>query len=332
MRLFEPSAVTLQVTRKPQGVLCSGSIVFDVVVRPVDASHWGTTTVVESIEYHVGGNGANTSYTLAMLGVPTRLLGMVGRDDQGRFLLERLGRAGVDLSGVGQAEEPTAATVALVNSAAERKLLHRPGVSVKAFAGPARFTPELTAGMSHYHLASLFILPRLRAHAAEMLARARAAGLSTSFDTNWDSEGRWMRDLEPCLPHLDFFFTNQDEARMVTGSSDPAVAAQVVRDKGVRTAVIKLGRRGCAIFAQGSEVFCPAFDVVAKDSTGAGDCFVGGFLAAVLRGASLAEAGRYGNAVGALSVERIGAIEGVLSQEQTEAWMRSARLRVEGLS
>jgi len=53
------------------GVLCSGSIVYDTVVRPVADSGWGTTSFVETIEYHVGGNGANTSLTLATIGMPS---------------------------------------------------------------------------------------------------------------------------------------------------------------------------------------------------------------------------------------------------------------------
>src|SRR6476661_7133557 len=54
------------------GVLCCGNLVLDIIVRPVDAFPWGTTTLVESIEQHLGGNGANTSYTLGKLGITTR--------------------------------------------------------------------------------------------------------------------------------------------------------------------------------------------------------------------------------------------------------------------
>ncbi len=64
-----------------------------------------------------------------------------------------------------------------------------------------------------------------------------------------------------------------------------------------------------------------------KDTTGAGDCFVAGFLAARQRGASLADAGHFANAVAAFSVQRMGAVEGVLPLAETESWMRSARLR-----
>jgi sugar/nucleoside kinase (ribokinase family) len=69
----------------------------------------------------------------------------------------------------------------------------------------------------------------------------------------------------------------------------------------------------------------PAFDVPVKDTTGAGDCFVAGFLASWLRGTPLEEAGRFANAVGALSVQCVGASAGVRTFEWTQDWLRSAK-------
>ncbi|MBV9404903.1 MAG: carbohydrate kinase family protein [Acidobacteriaceae bacterium] len=308
-------------------VLCCGNIVYDTLVRPVEELHWGRgTTFVESIEYRAGGNGASTSRALAILGVPVRLLSVVGADEQGRFILDKLQRAGVDIVGVEQVSAPTAATVAMVNSTGERKFFHRPGASAVGLAAPVFFQP-VRSQFVHFHLASFFVLPRLRARGPEPLIHAREAGWTTSFDTNWDPEDGWMQTLEPCLPYIDVLFMNEDEARMITGADDPKTGARVVLGRGTRTAVMKLGRRGCAIYTDDSEILCPAFEVKAKDTTGAGDCFVAGFLAAWKHGASLRESGRFANAVAALTVQHIGAVEGVLSFAETEAWMRNAPLR-----
>ncbi len=196
------------------GVLCSGSIVYDTLVRPGDESCWGTTSFVESIEYHVGGNGANSSIALAILGVPVRLLGAIGRDDQARFVLKALRAANVDISHVLTVEAATAATIVIVSSTGDRKFLHRLGASAYAFPDAIEFTPELLAGVAHYHSASLFVLPSFRAHAPETLRRARQAGLSTSLDTNWDAQGRWMQDLAPCLPMWMFSFSTKTSAHV----------------------------------------------------------------------------------------------------------------------
>jgi sugar/nucleoside kinase (ribokinase family) len=87
--------------------------------------------------------------------------------------------------------------------------------------------------------------------------------------------------------------------------------------------VIKLGARGCAVFTSGEATHVPGFVVDVVDTTGAGDCFAGGFLAALNSGAAYAEAARFANAVGALSVQKIGAINGVRSRAETEAWLRA---------
>jgi ribokinase len=309
------------------GVICSGAMVFDIVARPVEGVRWGGTTLVDSIEFHVGGNAANTSLGLASLGIPVRVVAAVGRDEQGRFVLDRLRGGGVDTGCVQLVDEPTAATMVLVKNDGDRGFLHCPGASAAAPRAPIEFTPAMAEGMRHYHLASLFILPEFQAHAPESLRRARAAGLSTSLDTNWDPHERWMLDLAPCLPHLDVLFMNEDEARMITGAAEAAAAARCVRERGVRIAVMKLGARGCLISTVDGDLACPAFDVQVKDTTGAGDCFVSGFLAARLRGADLAGAGRYGNAMGARSVERTGAGTGVGSWAELTSWIGATGAR-----
>lgn len=311
----------------PRGVICSGSINYDIVVRPVEAPQWGTTTFVETIDYHLGGNGANTSLALATLGVPARLAGLIGRDEPARYLLGKLERAGVNVSAVDRSDAPTSTTLVMINGAGNRKFLNRPGTSQAVFAAPLTFARALTAGMAHYHMASFFILPRLRHSAAETLRRARHAGLTTSLDTTWDPLGEWMNALAPCLPELDLLFMNDDEARMVTGASDASHAAREMLRRGVRTAVMKLGERGSAVFTKESELYLPAFDVDCVDSTGAGDCFVAGFLAVLMRGGSIAEAAAFGNAVGALIVRKVGANTGVLPYEDTLTWMRGAAVR-----
>src|SRR5579872_3477819 len=146
------------------GVLCCGNLVLDILVRPVDQFSWGTTTLVESIEQHLGGNGASTSYTLGKLGAHVRLIGMVGADAFGDELVSRLAGAGVDTECITRSHAPTATTIAIVNAQGNRMFLHRLGASGEAFADPVTLTPALTNGITHFHLASVFGLPRLRLH------------------------------------------------------------------------------------------------------------------------------------------------------------------------
>lgn len=305
------------------GVLCTGNLVFDILVRPVDEIPWGKTAHVESIEQHSGGNGCSTSYTLGMLGTRVRLLGAVGADAFGDFLVERLRSACVETSGLRRTAAPTATSVAIVAHDGARGFLHRRGSSAEMYVSPEEFERELADGFQHYHVAAPFGQTRMRPLHPDLLRRARAAGLSTSLDTHWDSEGIWLADLAPSLPATDFLFVNEDEARMLCASADPDVAGSVLRERGAGVVIVKLGARGCAVYTASGRIVVPAFAVGAVDTTGAGDCFVGGFLSEKLRGRSLEEAARFANAVAAMSVSCLGGTAGVASREETEAWMRA---------
>lgn len=304
-------------------ILCAGSIVQDTIIRPVDVPRWGTTTFVDAMDRYVGGNGANTASALAVLGNRVRLLGAIGIDESAQFVRAHLDRLHVDTGELTLSSKPNAATTVLVNSAGDRQFLHRLGSSHDAFCDPMEFTESLIGGSRHFHLASFFVLPKLRVNAPEVLRRARAAGLSTSLDVNWDASGEWLHALAPALPYVDIFFVNEDESRMLSGTSDRSEAAKRFHSCGARRVVQKLGGHGCAIFTAGeaSPLYCEPYDVACIDTTGAGDCFAAGFLTALLRGAPLQECGEWGNAAGALSVSRMGAVTGLHSRTQFESWL-----------
>ncbi len=312
------------------GVLCLGNIVFDVLVRPVSELRWNTTSWVGSIRHTMGGNGANTAFTLAVLGAPVRLLGWIGADPAGAALLEKLSRAGVDTSFVRRGSAPTATTVSLVNERGDRFLLHAPGVSGEAFQEPPELAGPLIEGMGRLHLANLFAIPGLRRHGAQILRQARQAGLSTSLDTGWDQHGRWMEDLGPALKWTDLLFVNREETVGLTRSTHLQEAARIFASCGVGAVVFKLGEDGCAIWREGRWVRVPAFEVPATDTTGAGDCFAGAFLAALGRGLGWEESARFANAVAALTVAELGSTEGLRPWHEVERWMRSARIRTSG--
>jgi sugar/nucleoside kinase (ribokinase family) len=160
-----------------------------------------------------------------------------------------------------------------------------------------------------------------------MLRTARERGLTTSLDTCWDPHNEWTQVLEPCLPNLDILFMNEDEATQIASGRTMEVLARAVMEQGPAMVVIKLGREGCRIYTATQNVICPAYDVEARDTTGAGDCFVAGFLAAYLDGASAERAGSMGNGTGALSVQQIGAVDGLLPRPEQEAWMARTALR-----
>ena len=293
-------------------VVC-GNVVHDVVARRVEQPlAYGASTLIEHIGQHLGGNASNTSFALARLNCAVQTLSLIGDDASGEFIVSRLRSAGADTAGIHKVPAPTSMALSLVNAKAERALLYLMGASGEDFPEPF----EIPSGGTHFHLAAVFRMRYLRRHAPAILRMARECGMTTSADTQWDTEGEWMTVLRPSLPHLDLLFVNEDEARLLTGHAEPSLAAAALRDAGAPRTVVKLGADGCLV--DGEHV--PGFVVDAVDATGAGDCFVAGFLAALSRGLNFQLAARVANAVGALSVQQTGAVEGLLDWKQTQSW------------
>lgn len=292
-------------------------MVFDILVRPVEQLRWAATTLVETVSQQLGGNAGSTSYTLGKLGIPTFVVTLAGRDPEADAVIARLESASVNTSRLMRTDAPTSVAVSLVNQAGERALLYRLGASAEEF-------PSFPiSGANHFHLAAVFRMKHLRTSAPAVLRQAKALGMTTSVDTQWDTEDEWMKVLAPSLPSTDLLFVNEDEARMLTGHGDAEAAARSLRDGGAKVVCVKLGPQGCAVFGEELRFTSPGFRVSAIDSTGAGDCFSAGYLAALQRNLSHRDAARIANAVGALSVQQLGATAGVRNWDETLAWMHS---------
>ena len=120
---------------------------------------------------------------------------------------------------------------------------------------------------------------------------------------------------------------NEVEAEEITGIpvndlESAKKAAAWFRDKGVRNVVITLGSKGVFVSSKGREEIVPAFKVDAIDTTGAGDAFNGGLLAALSRGDDLWDAARFGQGLAALSVQRIGTTPAMPKLEEIEAFLK----------
>lgn len=133
------------------------------------------------------------------------------------------------------------------------------------------------------------------------------------MDLDWDPSSEWKQLLEPLCPLLDFLFVNREEGQAIAGSADPDEVGRRLRRLGAKTVVWKLGAEGCRVFEGRTDFAAAAPRVEAVDTTGAGDVFCGAFLAAVDRGAGLAEAARQAVEAAAESVQRVGAAEGLES-------------------
>jgi sugar/nucleoside kinase (ribokinase family) len=280
---------------------------------------------VGTIRLTVGGSSAITACGLARLGMRVAHGGVVGDDILGHSVLEALRDRGVDTSTVTiDPAIPTGATVHL-GTGEDRAMLTATGTidRLRAEDVPREILPHIR----HLHAGSTAIQPKLRPGLPALFDEARAAGVTSSFDTNWDPDRIW-EGIEPMLAATDVFLPNEREAALISGVIDPFDAARALvaraeaagRDPaaGPLAVVVKLGADG-ALAVRGDEALrVPAEDVEVIDSTGAGDGFNAGFLYGFLGDRPLAECLALAVACGSLSVRAIGGVDGQATVEEAE--------------
>lgn len=257
--------------------------------------------LVDTADLVLGGSGAIVAAGLARLGVRTALAATVGDDVFGRFIRDTLAACGVDTSWI-RTDPDVASPVTVVLSAGDRAILTYPGTL--ATTGRDIVDDELLARVRHVHSASMFLLPQLAPHLAEIFHRARAAGATTSLDTNWDPAEHWA-GARTLLEQTDILLPNTAELLAITGMPDVDRAAGSAVHLGCAVA-LKNGAAGATLWTDRDTITVPAAPVEAVDSTGAGDSFDAGFISAMLDG--LTDRGRLERAVlcGSLSTRGFG--------------------------
>jgi sugar/nucleoside kinase (ribokinase family) len=300
-------------------IACLGVIVVDIVGAPIETlPAQGTLELIDRLEMHIGGNAANTADALARLGLSVGLVGGVGDDAFGEYVLSALATHGVNVSAVIQESHTgTAASFVVVDSKAQRAFLHVPGAN--ATFSPTQVRWEAIAGAQIFHVAGLQLMCQLEGEPiAAILKEAKRYGMVTVLDTVMNPRSQGWEGLAPTLPFLDWFVPSIDEAIGLCQESDREAIVAKLRKSGATNIVLKDGAHGCFVYPQNEAAFhTPAFSVQAVDTLGAGDSWSAGFCVGLLRGWDLVKTTRFANAVGATCVEAFGATTGILSESAT---------------
>ena len=316
---------------RPFDLLVVGEVNADVIVADPDPRPMfgQAERIVQDIRPAVGSSSVITACAAARLGLRVAMVGVVGDDLFGRFMLDAMRDRFVDVSAIRVASDaPTGASVILTNGR-DRAILTARGTIGAVTA------EDVTAGLlrqaRHVHIGSWFLQDGLRPTAAALLAAARDAGLTTSLDPNWDPSGRWDDGLTALLPGLDLVFPNDAEVSRIAGFEDPEIAAVELarlgrpgngggRSETGLMVVVKCGADGAfAATADGVVARAGAYPVTALDTTGAGDSFDAAYLAAWLAGAAPNEALRAGAVAGALSTTALGGVDGQPTRSALDA-------------
>jgi len=307
-------------------VVSLGIVCADVVVRPIEAfPERGKLTQVPHLEMHLGGLAGVTATVLSQLGADASFLGCVGDDGFGDYLLGVMKAQGVDVSHVRRTSEAgTSATVVLVSEDGERTFLHHVGAN--GLVSEQDVDLDFVSQARILHWGGPSVNPGLDGEPiGRVMEKARERGLVTSMDTCFDPQGKWFAHIEHALPHLDIVMSSLEEARCYTDKDEPESIADFYLSFGVETVLIKLGGDGLYVKNSTEEHRLPAHKVEVVDTTGAGDAACAGFLYGHLHGASLLDCAKLANAVGALTVQKMGGAEAINSLDQVKAFMEAAK-------
>lgn len=289
-------------------VLVAGDANLDLILRGDVVPRFGQAEqLLDSADLVLGSSAGICASGLARLGVETALCARVGDDLFGGETRHLLEDAGVDTRDVAATREPTGLSIVLSHPD-DRSILTLSGAMASLEASDiARAATRF--GATHVHVASFFLLPNLARDLPTLLAELRARGITTSLDTNWDPAERWDH-VEACLPVVDVLLPNTAEALAIASAcglpaDDPETAALALSSRGP-TVVVKAGADGGFAAAGGTIVHAPGLLVDVVDTTGAGDSFDAGFLAAWTEDAPLADAVRWAAVTGSLSTRGAG--------------------------
>ena len=243
-----------------------------------------------------GGGAIITAITAARLGIRTAVISATS--DLGRSTLRA---AGVTLRDLRRPDEPPAITVA-ISTRRDRTFVTYNGVNDYLETRLLEAVPRVDA--RHIHCA---FYPARCLRWVRLIQELQRRGRTVSWDFGWNPRLTDDAALPKLLGVLDVVFVNEVEARLYSGARSLPSAFAWWRST-ARNTVVKMGRRGATYVSAHAVLRSPAPRVRAVDTTGAGDAFNGGFLAALVRGSDTTECLRMGNEAGARSTTKAGGV------------------------
>ncbi len=244
-----------------------------------------------------GGSAANTVVALSRMGYSTSFLGVVGKDDDGKYLLRSM--EGVEVSHVKKYKK-SGMCISMLKQG-ERSLLGLPNAN--DYFSFNEDDLGLLNSSKFVHLSSFAADSALMMQ--KQLVNLLDDGVYISFAPGERYARRGLKQITDLIERSRILFVNEREIEMLTGSG-PKEGSKSLLELGPAVVVCTQGERGSLITTRNVELDIPAKRSIAVDTTGAGDVYAAGFLAGFIDGANLEMCGEIGSAAAALSIASYG--------------------------
>ena len=295
-------------------VVVVGELNVDLILDQIQGfPELGKEKIASAMTLTLGSSSAIFAGNLSSLGASVGFIGKLGEDAFGNLVISSLKKRGVDAGHiVAQKQFGTGATIVINQQNARAMLTYKGAMEDLRLAD---LDWEYVQAARHLHLSSYFLQSGLKPDCAQLFQRAKALGLSTSLDTNWDPDEKWDREIFDVLPHVDVFLPNEDEALLISRCQTAESALDKLTQY-AKTVVIKLGKNGAMAKHKGRIYRATGFEVPFVDAVGAGDSFDAGFVFKWLQGGDLNRCLEFATRCGALSVTKAGGTTAFSNREQ----------------
>lgn len=281
-------------------VLVCGNASVDVIFSEIEQPPKpGEEIYCEDFEFTCGAS-YNTAVALSRLGIKVAMAGTIGNDFLSRFILENLEAEGVATEYMKRFDRPLQTLSVALNYNGDRSFVSYEDKVIDFNREKYRNEVIQKVDTKVLHISADEM-------AESTIHTAKEKGITISLDVGWDKN--WLKHpkLKEIIKMGDIFTPNLKEAIEITGDDDPAKALELLSDLNPNNIIIvKLGEEGAIFKNQNKVVKVPGMKRNVVDTTGAGDVFVAGILAGILKKFELKEAVRLGNFCGGCSVEGLG--------------------------
>lgn len=285
-------------------VVVIGSLNADLTVEVPHFPKPGETLLGGDVRRGRGGKGANQAVAAARAGgAPTAMIGAVGDDETGRWLVQGLLDDGIDVSGVALSSRPSGTALIAVDAEGENTIIVAAGANDDVLLTPAAQAQLADAAV---------VLAQLEVPQTVLSEAATLRPTGSLFILNAAPAARLLPDL---AAQVDLLIVNESEALAISGA-DELDAALTELGAAFPAVVLTLGSRGSRYLSGEDDITQPSFPVDAVDAVGAGDTFCGVLAAALAEGTAIRAALELASRAAAISVTRTGAQESVPTEDE----------------